>query len=32
MHFDGADFEDLTYRVSFGEPDSAGGQALQLHP
>ena len=22
VHFDGADFETLTYRVSFGEPDS----------
>src|SRR5580698_5565604 len=31
VHFDGADFETLTYRVSFGEPDSAGRQALQLH-
>jgi Domain of unknown function (DUF4331) len=31
VHFDGADFEELTYRVSFGERDSDGGQALQLH-
>src|SRR5262249_26491119 len=31
VHFDGADFESLTYRVSFGEPDSGGRQALQLH-
>ncbi|HEY5400622.1 MAG TPA: DUF4331 family protein [Trebonia sp.] len=31
VHFDGADFEGLTYRVSFAEPDSAGRQALQLH-
>jgi len=31
VHFDGADFETLTYRVSFGEADSAGRQALQLH-
>src|SRR5271163_5300397 len=31
VHFDGADFETLTYRVSFGERDSAGGQALQVH-
>ena len=31
LHFDGADFEVLTYRVSFAEPDSAGRQALQLH-
>ncbi len=30
IHFDGADFETLTYRVSFGEPDSAGRQALRL--
>ena len=31
VHFDGADFETLTYRVSFGEADSDGRQALQLH-
>ena len=31
VHFDGADFEDLTYRVSFGEPDADGRQALRLH-
>jgi hypothetical protein len=31
VHVDGADFEDLTYRVSFGEADSDGRQALQLH-
>ena len=31
VHFDGADYETLTYRVSFGEPDSTGRQALQLH-
>jgi hypothetical protein len=31
VHFDGADFEDVTYRVSFGEPDAAGQQALRLH-
>ncbi len=30
-HFDGADFETLTYRVSFGEADSGGRQALRLH-
>jgi hypothetical protein len=30
IHLDGADFETLTYRASFGEPDSAGQQALQL--
>jgi hypothetical protein len=31
VHFDGADFEDLTYRVSFAEPDASGRQALRLH-
>jgi hypothetical protein len=31
VHFDGADLEDLTYRVSFGEADSDGRQPLQLH-
>jgi hypothetical protein len=31
VHFDGADFETLTYRVSFGESDAEGRQALQLH-
>ena len=31
VHFDGADFEDLTYRVSFGEADASGRQALQLY-
>jgi Domain of unknown function (DUF4331) len=31
VHFDGADFEALTYRVSFGEADSEGRQAVQLH-
>ena len=31
VHFDGADFEALTYRVSFGEADSDGRQALRLH-
>ena len=31
VRFDGADFEALTYRVSFGEADSDGRQALQLH-
>jgi hypothetical protein len=30
VHFDGADVEALTYRVSFGEGDSGGRQALQL--
>ena len=31
VHFDGADFETLTYRLSFGEPDSDGRQPLRLH-
>ena len=31
VHFDGADFESLTYRVSFGEADTGGRQALRLH-
>jgi Domain of unknown function (DUF4331) len=31
VHFDGADFEALTYQVSFGEADSGGRQALRLH-
>lgn len=31
VHFDGADFEGLTYRVSFGEAGSDGRQTLQLH-
>lgn len=31
VHFDGADFETLTYRVSFGQPDPDGRQTLQLH-
>jgi len=31
VHFDGADFETLTYRVSFDEPDSGGQQPLRLH-
>jgi Domain of unknown function (DUF4331) len=31
MHFDGADFEALTYRLSFGEGDPEGRQALQVH-
>jgi hypothetical protein len=30
VHFDGADVENLTYRVSFGEADSEGRQALRL--
>jgi len=31
IHFDGGEFEGLTYRVSFGEADSTGRQGLQLH-
>jgi Domain of unknown function (DUF4331) len=31
VHVDGADVEGLTYRVSFGEADADGRQALQLH-
>jgi hypothetical protein len=30
VHFDGADFETLTYRVSFGKADSGGRQPLRL--
>jgi Domain of unknown function (DUF4331) len=31
VHFDGADYETLTCRVSFAGPDADGRQALQLH-
>ncbi|WP_405584763.1 DUF4331 family protein [Streptomyces sp. NBC_01190] len=31
VHFDGADFETLTYRFSFGDADADGNQALRLH-
>ncbi|MDX2851115.1 DUF4331 family protein [Actinacidiphila glaucinigra] len=31
VHFDGAEFETLTYRFSFGEPDTDGRQSLRLH-
>jgi hypothetical protein len=31
VHFDGADLETLTYRVSFGEADADGRQPLRLH-
>jgi uncharacterized protein DUF4331 len=31
VHFDGADFEALTYRISFGEADSEGRQDLKLY-
>jgi hypothetical protein len=30
IHFDGADFEALTYRLSFGQPDADGRQDLRL--
>ena len=31
VHFDGADYEALTYRISFAGPGPDGQQALQLH-
>jgi hypothetical protein len=31
VHLEGADFEALTYRVSFGEGDADGRQAVRLH-
>jgi hypothetical protein len=31
IHFEGAEFEDVTYRASFGQPDADGGQSLRLH-
>jgi hypothetical protein len=31
VHFDGAAYEELTYRVSFAAPDADGRQALELH-
>jgi hypothetical protein len=31
IHINGADLEELTYRVTFGEPDGAGKQTLTLH-
>src|SRR5262249_49791976 len=31
VHFDGADFETLTYRVSFEEADPQGRQVMKLH-
>jgi hypothetical protein len=31
VHFDGADYEGLTYRVSFDETDPNGRQRLRLH-
>ncbi len=31
VHFDESDFENVTYRVSFGEPGPDGRQPLRLH-
>jgi hypothetical protein len=31
VHFNGAELEELTYRVAFGEPDARGRQTLTLH-
>ena len=31
VHFDGADFEALTYRVAFGEAGADGSQSLRLY-
>ncbi len=31
VHFDGADFESLTYRFSFSPPGSTGAQDMRLH-
>jgi hypothetical protein len=31
IHFDGADFETLTYRMSFDEADAQARQAMKLH-
>lgn len=31
VHFDGAEYEGLTYRVTFGEPEADGRQSLRLH-
>ncbi|GAA1299349.1 DUF4331 family protein [Pseudonocardia xinjiangensis] len=31
VHLDGAEVEELTYRVSFADADAEGRQALQLH-
>ncbi len=30
VHFDGSDFEELTYRFAFGEPDQQGAQPWRL--
>ena len=31
IHSGWAEYEDLTYRIAFGEADANGGQALRLH-
>ncbi|MEU8301212.1 DUF4331 family protein [Micromonospora sp. NPDC048909] len=31
IHFNGAELEELTYRVAFGEPDGSGQQSLTVH-
>lgn len=31
VHLDGATVENLTYRITFDEPDQAGEQAIRLH-
>jgi hypothetical protein len=31
IHFDGADLEELTYRVSFSDAEAGGAQALRVH-
>ena len=31
VHFEGAEYETLTFRVSFGQPDPDGRQPLRLH-
>lgn len=31
VHFDGAEYENLTYRVSFGPADAEGRQPLRVH-
>jgi hypothetical protein len=31
VHFDGTDYEELTYRMSFGPADSGGQQDLEVH-
>jgi hypothetical protein len=31
VHFEGAEFEDLTYRIAFEEPDADGQHPLRLY-